>query len=196
MVAWDRSWKDFLFLFNVSETAKHRSGNGRWNFQNKPMSAVNDLIIELLQYRVYVKSGPVIVNVDKLIAALQELSGGAILPWVPVDVSGAGLIYTLNDGRYIDFGPLVWISTRVKWPINANGLIARIGGLPFNSSPTIGLDTFIPGLVRSAGPSTANILAVNPGVNTASPQTLLGGALTNANMSNNVVQVSGFYPKA
>lgn len=60
--------------------------------------------------------------------------------WTPVDVSGAGLTFTVTSATYTKIGCLVYVQAFISYPVTANGAAAVIGGLPF----TVRLDGYAP----------------------------------------------------
>ena len=51
--------------------------------------------------------------------------------WVPVDDSGAGLVFTVSDCKYTKIGRAVTIQGTIQYPSTANTTAAQFTGLPF-----------------------------------------------------------------
>lgn len=64
--------------------------------------------------------------------------------WTPIDASGAGLALTPNiQATVIRMGPLAFFALDVTYPMTADALEARLGGIPFNEATGIGGATVI-----------------------------------------------------
>jgi hypothetical protein len=63
--------------------------------------------------------------------------------WTPIDSSGASLTFTntSNNAYYTKIGDMVYASFRLTYPSTANGSTAIVGGLPFTSSGSMGVNT-------------------------------------------------------
>jgi hypothetical protein len=100
--------------------------------------------------------------------------------WTPVDGSGASLSFTGVSGTYTKVGRCVTALAELTYPTTASGVNAIIGGLPFTSGATVGINGYIryttvaTSLLTfvTGGPSSASVSLLRPGVNT-----------TNASMS-------------
>jgi hypothetical protein len=82
------------------------------------------------------KDGTVIDNAWKqeLYNQIDALAGGlapVVGPFTPTDASGAGLVFTAASGFYWKLDRLVYLAVQVIYPGTANGLPAKLGGLPF-----------------------------------------------------------------
>jgi hypothetical protein len=51
--------------------------------------------------------------------------------WTPVDISGASLAFTSNEGTYTKIGRIVIANFIFRYPSNADATAAYVGGLPF-----------------------------------------------------------------
>lgn len=67
-------------------------------------------------------------TINKLIEGDIKLESGV---FVPVDLSGAGLVFTNPGGYYIKLGKFIFIHGALGYPVTANGSNVTIGGLPF-----------------------------------------------------------------
>lgn len=58
-------------------------------------------------------------------------------PWVPVDASGAGLIFPPGTSNvWTRVGNLLFVSFFVHYPVTVDGSAASVGGLPFKARTT------------------------------------------------------------
>jgi hypothetical protein len=62
---------------------------------------------------------------------IQGSSDFFMQEWVPVDDSGAGLVFTARSGFYLKLGAFVFAFGRADYPATLDTSTARIGGLPF-----------------------------------------------------------------
>ncbi len=102
--------------------------------------------------------------------------------WTTSDASGAGLTITTARGKYVRIGDIVFINGVFGYPVTANGSIAKIS-IPIpttNESNSVNVlsGTVVSGLVGSTGLSFYNASA---------------GNITNADLSNKTVYITGFY---
>lgn len=86
------------------------------------------------------KDGTVIDNAWKqqFYDQIDALIGGQVQPtygtFTFTDGSGAGLTFTSATGAYAKVGRIVTITAQVIYPSTANGLPAKLAGLPFVAS--------------------------------------------------------------
>lgn len=92
--------------------------------------------------------------------------------WTPADGSGAGLVLTVTDARYVKHDTLVIASARITYPVTASGAQATLSGLPFavnaNQSSRQGNVSYSDAaaalfIVPDAGASTAKFFAIGGG---------------------------------
>jgi hypothetical protein len=58
--------------------------------------------------------------------------------WTPTDGSGAGLSLTVSNAVYIKIGQMVYVATRIVFPVTASAAVAQINGLPFTTPAVAG----------------------------------------------------------
>jgi len=110
--------------------------------------------------------------------------------WVPVDASGAGLVFNVLGSRYWQFDKLVMIDTVFVYPATANSATAAIGGLPFPNGQTYGG-------FYSANAAVNLTYLVNPGASVFTPQKIVAAAsFTNAELSGVGLTIVGVYLRA
>lgn len=54
-------------------------------------------------------------------------------PWTPVDLSGAGLTFTVNNCSYVRIGPLYFVFVDLNYPTTSDTHAAVFGGIPFTT---------------------------------------------------------------
>ncbi len=64
-----------------------------------------------------------------------QIQGNANL-WTPNDASGAGLVFSVNEGHYVESGKMILASFAVTYPVTVDATAAKIGGLPFAAIST------------------------------------------------------------
>jgi hypothetical protein len=100
--------------------------------------------------------------------------------WTPTDASGAGLTFSTAEGRYTRVGRLVTAHLYVVYPATAEASAAKIGGLPFAITASIGAIGGAWGYTNGSG---AAQLAIDPGATEIKVYDNAGAARTNTNMS-------------
>jgi hypothetical protein len=76
--------------------------------------------------------------------------------WTPTDVSGAGLVITVNYCSYVRIGKQVTINAFLTFPATANASNINIGGLPFS----VAANNYAPGCMSTnSGISTVALFA-------------------------------------
>lgn len=136
-------------------------------------------------------TGTVIDNAWKqqLYDQIDGLVGPSAPPtaWTPTDASGAGLAIVVGAfNSYVRQNHLVLLNVDVTWPANANGSAAKLGNLPIPPAALqFGLTVAFSGY---ATPFTAllaggNIIFFTYG----------GVGLTNANLSGQILRLTGMY---
>jgi len=105
--------------------------------------------------------------------------------WVPVDVSGAGLAFVVQNARYVRIGSLVALFVTMSYPSTSSGAAAKVGNLPVASAATSGLYT------TYGVPHTVHLSAGDTVLQLFSPTT--GGPRTNAELSGSLVSWAGVY---
>jgi len=111
---------------------------------------------------------------------------GNILPWTPVDASGAGLTFSVATARYVKVNNLVALTLNMTYPATANGAAAVIGGLPFAATGGVsGLYTTY-GIARvfHISFSSQSVLVLNA---------TTGAQYTNAQLTGAGITVAGIY---
>jgi hypothetical protein len=58
--------------------------------------------------------------------------------WTPTDGSGAGLSLTVSNAVYIKIGQMVYVATRIVFPVTASAAVVQINGLPFTTPNVTG----------------------------------------------------------
>jgi hypothetical protein len=99
-------------------------------------------------------------------------------PWVPLDVSGAGLVFSINKATYVRRGNVIDVWAHITYPATANGAAARIGGLPFaNSAQFAGFyQTFGPSVVIHLPATSTAVHLLTPGTMTTITNAAMSGA--------------------
>ena len=124
------------------------------------------------------------VILDPADAAFAPITG----TWTPTDASGAGLTFTINGGtpRYWRIDKFVAVVASLNYPVTANVLGSKIGGLPFTNGPVVGAlyPIWIQTELYYLLPGTQEFL-----VNNATT----GSGRNNSEMSGKTVSVGGFY---
>lgn len=112
--------------------------------------------------------------------------------WIPLDNSGAGLVFTYSfTSRYVKVGKLVFITGDFTFPVTASGANASMKGLPFTSHLLsqfdfpIGFTTFAGDIFCIIQPSTKTIGTF---INVAT-----GVGLTNVALSAKVMRFTACY---
>jgi hypothetical protein len=109
--------------------------------------------------------------------------------WTPTDASGAGLTLTSQSGIYTRIGNTVYFNCIAQYPVTADASLFKIGSLPFSPNrdggASVGYTTY----------STAGALFVQVSNATTGLRLLTtsGSFLTNANMSNSLITITGTY---
>jgi hypothetical protein len=124
------------------------------------------------------------VLLDPIDAADATLTP-AVATWAPVDASGAGLVFTVTQARYVRIGTFLSVWANLTYPSTANGLAAKIGGLPAPSVVTSGLYV-------TYGMQNVFHLAVNQSLLQVFHPTTLAPR-TNAELSGALIVVAGVY---
>jgi hypothetical protein len=122
--------------------------------------------------------------------ATTDLSDwGSSVNWTPTDVSGASLTFTVNAATYLTFGPFVFLTMDITFPVTANTSSARI------SLPTAALSGNNQGLSVTQNSGATGFYPEIPGTNQIALIQYNGGTatLTNAQMSAVRFAVSGMY---
>ncbi len=60
-------------------------------------------------------------------------TGDDALPWTPNDVSGAGLIFTINASTFTKNKNTISLFIDIEWPVTADATQAQLSGIPFKS---------------------------------------------------------------
>ena len=109
--------------------------------------------------------------------------------WTPTDGSGAGLTLTSQSGVYTRIGNTVYFNCVAQYPVTANTSLFKIGSLPFtpnrDGGASIGYTTY--------GTSGALFVQISNAVNGLRLFTTGGSFLTNANMSNVLITITGTF---
>lgn len=106
------------------------------------------------------------------------------LDWTPVDVSGAGLVFTQNlQASTIRIGPLVWFYLDLTYPVTADASPAAIGGLPFLKSNGCGSVDCVASTIISRARVVGQQVNIISGT---------GVARTNAQLSGAQVTIGGW----
>jgi hypothetical protein len=107
--------------------------------------------------------------------------------WTPTDASGAGLTLTSQSGVYTKIGNTVYFNCVAQYPVTADASLFKIGGLPFapntDGGASVGYTTY-----ATAG---ALFVQVSNAVNGLRLLTTSGAFLTNADMSNALITITG-----
>ena len=51
--------------------------------------------------------------------------------WTPTDISGGGLVFTSASGTYTKIGNTVILTMSVRYPVNSDSNVTKIGNIPF-----------------------------------------------------------------
>jgi hypothetical protein len=123
------------------------------------------------------------VILDPADAAFSVTTG----TFTPVDVSGAGIVFTVASGNYARYGKIMVVTLQVVYPSTASGALAAIGGLPATvAGPTGGAGV--------SGYGVARMWALPAGSNTIQPfNPTTAAQQTNAQMSGANVIASATY---
>ena len=118
---------------------------------------------------------------------------GQTKQWVPVDSSGASLVFTGVSAQWTQLGKLVFAYAQLTYPATGNGAAAVIGGLP----------VLVPnanyakqGFITYTTSTTAKLILPIVSTITASLLGAAGVGCTNANMSGTTLNFMLIYPVA
>lgn len=114
--------------------------------------------------------------------------------WTPADNSGAGLTFTVANGRYIKVGNMVTCWGEVGFPATANASAVNISGLPF-TVPNAALYRTGGGGKNNAGQA----LYPQCNVGTATIGFIVmstGGGVTNVQMTGSTIYFTATYPSS
>jgi hypothetical protein len=161
-------------LDDVAFKSRTNAFTGANSFATNPL----DLLVGQLKF-------PAAANPSANANTLDDYEEGA---WTPVDTSGAALVFGFAAGTYTKIGAVVTINFQIIYPTTANGLAAKIGGLPFtvaggNSAAYIGF----------GGIANQEMLILG-GTTDIQPVTAVTGVnITNAQLSGTNTVYAGFY---
>lgn len=111
--------------------------------------------------------------------------------WTPADASGAGLSFSVPGiARYTKIGREVIARARIQYPATANGVDARIGGLPF---PAGNDDGAVGGAVSYCTQSAAARFLMVKDSASGALFTAAGAGVTNAQMSGALIAIEARY---
>ena len=178
---------------NVGADFAIRRYNDAGTFVDSPLAIVRSTGTSTFTGIVSLATGqlqfPAAQNASSNANTLDDYEEGT---WTPADGSGAGLSFTGVSGIYIKIGRVVHFYGELQYPSTADGSNAIISGLPFTST------------TGSRGGAHMNYCTettlvsgvVNSNAMTIGLYNNAGAALTNANMSTDVLSFSGSYPAA
>jgi len=113
--------------------------------------------------------------------------GNTIVPWTPIDASGAGLALGNAGCAYVKIGRVVLLAANISYPATSNGASAYIGGLPFANQ-----GNYTGGVFTTYGvANTFFITYADNRIRVMNPAT--GLDRTNANLSGLIIVFNGFY---
>lgn len=111
--------------------------------------------------------------------------------WVPIDSSGAGLVFTGVTGTFTRIGRVVFLNGTLTYPATANASVAAIGGLPFSAKAGNPLHSVTVGYSGAGTPAARGVIAA--GAASISLYNAANVAVTNASLTTSLLSFSATY---
>jgi hypothetical protein len=97
--------------------------------------------------------------------------------WTPVDVSGAGLVFSVASALYLRTENQIALVANLTFPVTGSGAPAAIGGLPLAARIAAGAYvTYGPAQLLHIPGGNTKVLILDPATNAAKANSQLSGA--------------------